>query len=93
MAQVALDRTKTTEVPTTDGLQTSRPSARRTVKYRDVNGKTHDAVVVAPGSSSGLKLAIWGQGSGVGEQRRVIDNVALMTSRTQTNVYWNSRAV
>jgi hypothetical protein len=89
MANVALDRTKGTIVPASDGLQTSRGTARRSVSYRDVNGKRHDAVVVAPGSASGLKLAIWGQGSGNGGQRRVIDNVAVATARTQTNVYFN----
>jgi hypothetical protein len=87
MANVALDRTKGTIVPASDGLQTSRGTARRSVSYRDVNGKRHDAVVVAPGSASGLKLAIWGQGNG--GQRRVIDNVAIATARTQTNVYFN----
>jgi hypothetical protein len=55
-----------------------------TVSYRDTKGRRHDAVVVGPGTSSGLKLRIRGQGSAI----RVIDNVALGTARNQTNVYF-----
>jgi hypothetical protein len=53
----------------------------RTVTYRDAKGMKKDAVVLGQGTASGLKLRL------TSDQNRVVDNVALMTVRTQTNVY------
>lgn len=55
-----------------------RTSGRLNVTYRNGAGRTRTALVLGAGSTSGLKLQ-------VGDQ--IIDNVALATSRTQTNVY------
>lgn len=55
-------------------------SGRMTVSYRDVKGRSRDAVVRDAGSSSGLKLQLVDTG-------QIIDNVALATGLKQTNVY------
>jgi hypothetical protein len=55
------------------------------VTYRGANGRTLSATIIGPGSSSGAKLALRSRiGTG-----KIVDNVALATSRTQTNVYYN----
>ncbi len=73
--------------PSAVGKKSSRGSGRRTVIYRDAAGRTWSALVVAKGSSSGLKLKIESAGN-----VRVIDNVALATTFAQTNRYRNSLA-
>lgn len=57
-------------------------SGRINVIY--VNGKrgTQRAVVLGPGSTSGLKLRV-----GQGLARRIVDNVPAATSRTSVNCY------
>lgn len=63
-------------------------TGRRSVVYRDASGATMDAVVVAAGSVSGLKLQV-GSLRVAGVALSVKDNVALATTRTDTNVYFN----
>lgn len=55
------------------------------VSYKDTNGKIFAATVVGPGSGSGLKLRLPNRIFG----SKIIDNVAVMTVRTQTNVYFD----
>lgn len=66
--------------PASVGLKISRGSGRQSVSYRDAKGIRRDAVVIAKGSSSGLRLFI-------PEQDRVVDNVGPMTTIKGTNVY------
>lgn len=59
-------------------------SGKYMVQYRDVDGNTHNAVVVDAGSSSGLKLDLPDY-----QPTRVVDNVAAATTLKQTNVYFS----
>lgn len=71
------------------GVRTGKhPTAGRlTVSYRDINGKSKDALVLSQGSVSGLKLRI---GSRMGDgQQEIVDNVAAATTAKQTNVYFS----
>lgn len=92
MSLKAIDRTKTTQVPATGAThpQTniSRGSGRREVAYRDARGKTFSAVVIAPGSSSGLMLEI--HAFRRGGQSHIIDNVPLATTMKSTGAYFNT---
>jgi hypothetical protein len=58
----------------------------RVVRYRDAKGTYRNARVLGQGGSSGLKLLI-----DAGPGRRIVDNVALGTADTQTNVYFSSK--
>lgn len=66
--------------PAAIGLKLSRGSGRQTVNYRDAKGMRRDAIVIAKGSVSGLRL--W-----VVNQDRIVDNVPAMTAVKNTNVY------
>lgn len=62
-------------------------AGRMTVSYRDVSGKSKNALVLGPGGVSGLKLRI---GSRMGDgQSEIVDNVAAATALKQTNVYFS----
>jgi hypothetical protein len=67
---------------------TPKPSklggGRKTVAYRNAAGETEEALVVGPGSVSGLELCL------VNRRPRVyLDNVALATTVKGTNVYFD----
>jgi hypothetical protein len=57
-----------------------------TVSYRDAHGTRHDAIVLGPGSVSGLKLRL----PSFGGTNKDIDNVALATGEYQANVYFTA---
>jgi hypothetical protein len=66
-----------------------RSAGKVTVKYRNVDGMTQNATVLAMatnGTTNNLKLLI-----GSGPYRRIVDNVPLATARNQTGVYFNYR--
>jgi len=54
------------------------------VVYRDTKGRSVRALVMGPGSASGLKLKIFNRLLPV-----VVDNVPAATGVKQTNVYFN----
>jgi hypothetical protein len=56
----------------------------RQVGYRNVDGTTSNARVIAQGTGSGLKLSLPSFGGAV----KIIDNVAKATGLKQTNVYF-----
>lgn len=55
-------------------------SGRMAVRYIDSNRRSRMAIVLGPGTTSGLKLAVEPGG-------RIVDNVPLSTTRTSTNSY------
>jgi hypothetical protein len=55
-------------------------SGKVNVRYRDAKGTTRQAIVVGPGTTSGLKIRVRFVG--------IFDNVPLATSPNQTNVYF-----
>lgn len=59
---------------------------KRTVRYRNANGESYDAVVVSNGTNSGKKLMV---PSFRGGAIRYIDDVPLATSMKGTNCYFN----
>jgi len=64
----------------------TRGSARRSVIYRATTGKTFEAIVIGPGSVSGVRLmipALRMKGTSV----YLKDNVAPATTIKQTNCY------
>jgi len=66
----------------------TRGSGRRTVVYRNLSGRTFEAIVIGPGSSSGLRLmipALRMKGPGV----YIKDNVAAATTMKQTDRYFD----
>jgi len=76
-----------------------KDQGRRNVRYRGLDGHSVQAVVLAQGSVSGLKLLVPG-GVGMtslspapgGTQQvghRIVDNVPLATGMKQTNVYFS----
>lgn len=76
-------------------MQTVRPgktpgtAGRRTVVYRNGNGKTSEAVVEGAGSSSGLKLRLVNRrGAGNRSTIQIVDNVPKATGMRQTGVYY-----
>jgi hypothetical protein len=78
------DNTKTTFTPPSVGANVSRGHGRRTVHYRDAKGQTWEALVVGPGTASGLKLQLTSH-----PRRGIIDNVANATARTDTGKYFD----
>jgi hypothetical protein len=69
--------------------KTPGTSGRRTVMYRDTNGKTHEARVEAAGTSTGLMLRLVNRRTpGNRTTNQVIDNVLPATTMKQTNRYF-----
>ena len=66
--------------PLTVGVKLARGSGRQTVNWRDAKGIRRDAIVIAKGTTSGLRLFIVGQD-------RIVDNVPAMTAIKGVNVY------
>lgn len=54
-----------------------------TVRYREVTGTRKNAMVIGPGSASGLKLLV--------DSTRVVDNVAVATTLTGQSGRYSSR--
>jgi hypothetical protein len=58
------------------------------VTYRKPTGQFVSARIIGPGTASGIKIRLEGTGA---PAVRILDNVALMTAKTQTGVYLNRR--
>jgi hypothetical protein len=78
------DNTKTTFTPPSVGANTSRGHGHRTVFYRDARGQRFEALVVGPGSVSGLQLQLTSH-----PRRGILDNVASATAKTDTGKYFD----
>ena len=78
-------------------LQTVRPgktpgtAGRRSVVYRATSGKTFEAKVIGPGSSSGLKLELVSLFTR-SRAARTVDNVPKATTMKSTNAYFRSHS-
>jgi hypothetical protein len=61
-----------------------------TVKYRDAQGKSHNAIVLGQGTASGLKLRLphVTTGGALGGSSQIIDNVPAATGQKDTNAYF-----
>lgn len=74
-----------TDRRTRTGIDKGKDQGRVVVSYRDLHGKVINADVIGQGTSSGLKLQIRNS-----SKKRIVDNVPLGTTRTQTNVYFTA---
>jgi hypothetical protein len=91
VALVAFDNTNREVVPATGhthpATNVTRGSGRREVVYRDANGKTWSAIVIGPGSASGVRLEVHGLRRG--GQTHILDNVPAATTMKDTGAYFN----
>jgi hypothetical protein len=78
------DNTKTTFTPPSVGTNTLRGHGHRTVRYRDARGTSYEALVMAPGTTSGLQLQLTSH-----PRRGILDNVQPATAKTDTGKYFD----
>lgn len=64
-----------------------KTAGRMRVSYRDASGQTMDAVVVGPGTSSGLKLVLRVPASAFTAGNQILDNVPVATTVKSLSAY------
>jgi hypothetical protein len=65
----------------------TRGSGHREVAYRTATGKTFSAIIIGPGSSSGVRLEIHDLRRG--GQTHILDNVPAATTMKSVNAYFS----